>query len=184
MSAPTHAIIDIDVILDRSNTRDVLRALLHAILFHRLFGNIKPQTFEVLDVTIPGVADPDMEKLVNEKVEVFWKGMESGAHNKRGQVSVTYSTKQPKKSWLGITYEEEVPWEQWNINVEVKHPKSEQDRQTYLRTLPNTLTRALQTMLIHTSSEAGRAAVPPITNSNISPFPMKITVKVGGTEVG
>lgn len=63
-------------------------------------------------------------------------------------------------------------------------PCSRPDRQTYLRTLPNTLTRALQTMLLHTSSEAGRAAVPPITNSNLSPFPMKITVKVGSTEVG
>lgn len=36
----------------------------------------------------PGVADPEMERLVNEKVEAFWKGMESGAHNKRGQVSI------------------------------------------------------------------------------------------------
>jgi hypothetical protein len=25
---------------------------LHSILFHRLFGTIKPQTFEVLDVTM------------------------------------------------------------------------------------------------------------------------------------
>lgn len=39
----------------------------------------------------PGVADSDMERLVNEKVEAFWKGMESGAHNKRGQVSVPYN---------------------------------------------------------------------------------------------
>lgn len=35
--------------------------------------------------TQPGVADPEMEQLVNEKVDVFWKGIESGS-NKRGQV--------------------------------------------------------------------------------------------------
>lgn len=28
-----------------------MRALLHAILFHRLFGTIKPQVIDVLDVT-------------------------------------------------------------------------------------------------------------------------------------
>ena len=32
--------------------RDVLHGVLHSILFHRLFGTIKPQTFEVLDVTM------------------------------------------------------------------------------------------------------------------------------------
>ena len=43
-------------ILDRHNTRDVLRALLHSILFHRLLGNIQPKTFEVLDVTMVRLA--------------------------------------------------------------------------------------------------------------------------------
>ena len=47
------------------------------------------------------------------------------------------------------------------------------------------LTRSLKTMLTHASSERGRAAVPLITNANgISPFPIKITVKVGEVEVG
>lgn len=39
-------------ILDRLTTKDVLQGVLHSILFHRLFGTVKPQTFEVLDVTM------------------------------------------------------------------------------------------------------------------------------------
>lgn len=39
-------------VLDRLTTKDVLRGVLHSILFHRLFGTVKPQTFEVLDVTM------------------------------------------------------------------------------------------------------------------------------------
>lgn len=47
------------------------------------------------------------------------------------------------------------------------------------------LTRSLKMMLTHASSERGRAAVPLITNKDgISPFPIKITVKVGEVEVG
>ncbi|KAH9958917.1 hypothetical protein BC827DRAFT_528768 [Russula dissimulans] len=42
----THATVTIDIVLDRQNTREILCALLHAILFHCLFGTIKPQTFE------------------------------------------------------------------------------------------------------------------------------------------
>lgn len=39
-------------VLDRHTTKDVLRAVLHSILFHRLFGTVKPKTVEVLDVTM------------------------------------------------------------------------------------------------------------------------------------
>ncbi|KAJ7878567.1 hypothetical protein B0H14DRAFT_2711484, partial [Mycena olivaceomarginata] len=80
-----HPTITIDLVLDRHTTKEVLQALLHAILFHRLFGLVKPQTFDVLDVTMPGVSDPEMEQLVNEKVDAFWRGVESGI-SKRGQV--------------------------------------------------------------------------------------------------
>ena len=75
-----------------------------------------------------------MEQLVTEKVDIFWKGIESGA-NKRGQVSsscictvgslfltsfvqiiVTFSEKKAKKSWFQVYVgEEEVPWEQWCV---------------------------------------------------------------------
>lgn len=68
------------------------------------FSLVKPQTFEVLDVTMvrapfgssppgtlttfgskPGVSDPEMEQLINEKVDTFWRGVEGGV-SKRGQV--------------------------------------------------------------------------------------------------
>jgi len=172
--------------LDRLTTKDVLKGVLHSILFHRLFGTVKPQTFEVLDVTIPGVSDVGMEQLVNDKVEVFWKGIENGANAKRGQIAVTFSEKRPKKSWFQVYVgEEDVPWEQWVINVELRQPKADSDRQAFNARLADTLTQALHTMLTHTSSERGRAAVPLITNaSGISPFPIDITVTVGGVEIG
>ncbi|KAH9973376.1 hypothetical protein BGW80DRAFT_1310471 [Lactifluus volemus] len=179
-----HAIVTIDIVLDRQNTCEILRALLHAILFHRLFGTIKPQSFEVLDVTMPGVADPTMERLVDEKVDIFWKGLENVAL-KRGQISVTFSKKDQRKAWLGITtYEEEVAWEQWIINAEIRQPKSDSERQQFKQNLAATLSKSLRTMLSHTSSEQGRGAVPPITNSEVSPFPLKISVQVGGVELG
>jgi len=141
--------------------------------------------FEVLDVTMPGVADEGMEQLINDKVDAFWKGIEGGA-NKRGQIIVTFSEKRQKKSWFQVYVgEEEVPWEQWIINAEIRQPKSEQDRQTSNANLASTLTKTLKTMLTHTSSERGRTAVPLITEAqSISPFPLKMVVKVGGAEIG
>lgn len=52
-------------------------------------------------------------------------------------------------------------------------------------TLAATLTKSVHTILAHTSSEKGRSTVPLITNATgISPFPIRIAVKVAGTEVG
>ncbi|KAH9988186.1 autophagy-related protein [Russula vinacea] len=179
----THATVTIDIVLDRQNTREILCALLHAILFHRLFGTIRPQTFEVLDVTMPGVADPTVEQLVEEKVETFWKGLENVAL-KRGEIAVTLSKKIKERRGLGSLLQEEVAWEQWIINAEIRQPKSEKERQQFNQNLAATLSKSLRVMLAHTSSEQGRGAVPPITNSDVSPFPLKISVRVGGVELG
>ena len=107
-------------VLERHTAQEVLRAVLHSILFHRLFGTVKPQTFEVLDVTMvsapslnslpscpprltggphlthvqPGVDDPEIRKLVDSKVEAFWKSVEGG-YNKSGKVRVRPG------SWIG-----------------------------------------------------------------------------------
>ncbi|EJC98550.1 DUF1649-domain-containing protein [Fomitiporia mediterranea MF3/22] len=178
----TTPVISIDLILDRLSTKDALKALLHSILFHRLFGTIKPQTIEVLDVTMPGVKDMQTEMLIDEKVDAFWKGVESGA-NKSGRITVTFSEKRQKKNWFSVG-EEEVPWEKWVINAEVRNPKAERDRQTFNTTLSTSLSDALFTILTYTASERGRTAVPPITNSSgITPFPFKISVWVAGNEV-
>ena len=88
------------------------------------------------------------------------------------------------------------------VNAEMRQPKSDRgefcpankdffdalfltDRQEFNANLASTLVKALNVMLTHTSSERGRTAVPLITNATgISPFPIKITVKVGGIELG
>ncbi|KIK70744.1 hypothetical protein GYMLUDRAFT_235160 [Collybiopsis luxurians FD-317 M1] len=183
-SSPTITSISIDLLLDRHTARDVLHAILDAILFHRLFGTIKPKTREVLGVTMPGVSDTEMERLVEEKVDVFWKGIENGM-SKRGQIILTFSERRPKKGWFQVYVgEEDVPWEQWIINAEIQQPR-DRDRQQFDTALANTLTKAVHTMLTHTSSERGRTAVPLITNAQgISPFPIRVAVKIGGVEIG
>ncbi|KAH8089908.1 hypothetical protein BXZ70DRAFT_954414 [Cristinia sonorae] len=178
----TTPVINLDLVLDRNTAKDVLRAVLHSVLFHRLFGIVKPKTFEVLDVTMPAVDDRETEMLVDQKVDAFWKAIEGGV-SKRGSIDVTFSEKRAKKSWF-LVGEEEVPWEQWVINAEIRQPTTDRERQKFNADLAATLTKGLRTMLTHTSSETGRAAVPLITVAQgISPFPYKITVKVNGMEV-
>ncbi|KAL0955235.1 hypothetical protein HGRIS_004134 [Hohenbuehelia grisea] len=132
----------------------------------------------------PGVSDTEMETLVEEKVAIFRKGIQNSPL-KKGQIIVTFSEKRPRKSWFQVYMgDEEVPWEQWVINAEVRQPRSENERQQANGNLTATLTRSIETMLSHTTSERGRNAVPQITTAaGISPFPLRITVKVGGIDV-
>ncbi|KAI0937489.1 hypothetical protein AcV5_005390 [Taiwanofungus camphoratus] len=154
---------------------------------------------------MPGVDDADMTQLVEDKVDAFWKAIEGGA-SKRGQITVTFSEKRPRKTWFimgevrtlsssfchqrriltaSIMTQEEIPWEQWIINAEIRQPTTDRDRLQFNSDLASTLTKTLETMLTHASSERGRSAVPLITKADgISPFPIKMTVKVGGVEVG
>lgn len=58
------------------------------------------------------------------------------------------------------------------------------DRHAFDTALSVSLTESIHTILTHTSSERGRAAVPLITNaSGISPFPVRMAVRVGAIEV-
>jgi len=178
-----HPKITIDVVVDKHTAKDSLEAILHSILFHRLFGTVKPQTYEVLDVTLPAVRDVDIQHRVAEKVRSLLRALES-ATIKKGQVALTFSEKRLKKQWF-YTGEEEIPWEEWIINVEIRQPKSEEDRLLLHQALAKKLRIVLQTVLTHTSSERGRAAVPLISSAKgISPFPFSILVQVNGMEVG
>lgn len=168
--------------------REVLGGLLHTILFHRLFGSVQPRSFDVLDVTFPGVADAEIERLISSKLDVLWRALdESGglaAGRKRGQLSVTFYERRQKKAWFSIG-EEEIPWEIWIVTADVYSPPTEQDRQAIVGALPDALNNILLTILTHTSSEQGRQSVPPIRTAGVlSPFAYKIEVKVDGVEYG
>lgn len=79
--------------------------MLHSILFHRLFGLVKPEIREVLNVSMvrdtevplfcllrlkrsvtkPVVDDPDIKFLIDQKVDLFWREVE-GSAKQRGEV--------------------------------------------------------------------------------------------------
>lgn len=70
------------------------------------------------------------------------------------------------------------------LSSEHSHMYCWTERQRFNADLASALTKSLQTMLTHTSSDRGRAVIPLINNAtDISPFPYKIAVKVGGVEL-
>lgn len=115
------------------------------------------------------------------------------------QLVLTFAEKRSKKQWFYMAEaspsyhcillsstlpQEEIPWEEWIINVEIRQTTYESERLALHTALASKLTSALKTILTHTASERGRTAVPLISSAKgISPFPVHLTAKVGGEEV-
>jgi len=156
------------------------------VTLDRLFGSVQPRSFDVLDVTFPGVADAEIERLVSGKLDALWRalddsgGLSSGRTH--GQLSVTFYERRQKKAWFSMG-EEEIPWEIWTVAADIYSPPTERDRRAIMDPLPDRLNNILLTILTHTSSEQGRHSVPPIRTAGVlSPFAFKIEFKVDGVE--
>ncbi|MCJ1354343.1 MAG: hypothetical protein MMC33_004331 [Icmadophila ericetorum] len=110
-----------------------LLGILHTIFFHRYFPTLRPSTVEVLDLTLPFVADQDLETLIETKVGQLFRQLtatNSPTSSVRGQLGVQYFEKKRRKAgglgWFGGgKLEEEVCWEVWRLEVTLATPKTE-----------------------------------------------------------
>lgn len=107
--------------------------ILHTIFFHRYFPSLRPSTIEVLDVTLPFVADPQLETLIDTRVGQLVRQLSSdnSSHELRGQIAVQFFEKRRRKGgglgWFTGTgkTEEEVCWEIWCLDVTIATPRTE-----------------------------------------------------------
>ncbi|CED82806.1 Uncharacterized conserved protein [Phaffia rhodozyma] len=112
--------------VERTQVKDVLRALLLAILFQRTYSTVSPTTLDVLGITFSIPNDPELAKTVTDRVDAFWRTIGS-VRNWNGQISLIFSEKRPKKTWFAKG-EEDVAWEKWILNVQVQTGQSERQR--------------------------------------------------------
>jgi autophagy-related protein 101 len=111
-----------------------LLGVLHTIFFHRYFASIKPSYLEVLDFTLPLVADPELETLIDTRVGQLIRQLSSTSSPKssvRGSLVVEFFEKKRRKAaglgWFtsGAKNEEDVCWESWCLEVTLATPKTE-----------------------------------------------------------
>ena len=85
--------------VDRETSREALRALVHAVLFHRLFGVVAPMTLDVLDVALPAVRDPPTERIVDRTVDAFLRALAALQQPSRlGTIELVFSEKRTKRA--------------------------------------------------------------------------------------
>ncbi|KAF6177056.1 hypothetical protein GIB67_015931 [Kingdonia uniflora] len=106
--------------------REVLRCILHTIVFHRALGLVRPKDIdcELFEITYVQCGDVELEKKVEEKIDQFIGWVEKHP-NKKSQACLSfYEVKNKQATWFSNKIER-LYWEQWYINLNVaQQPKA------------------------------------------------------------
>lgn len=139
----------LDIFADRACVKDIVKAILHTIFFHRYFTPLRPHTHDLLDVTFPYVQDVDLETLVEQRANTLVRQLDASSDSStsggfaaahghqaaagqrqrgdggRAQVVVQFMEKKRRKGWFGAKADEEMVWETWILDVTLASPRTE-----------------------------------------------------------
>ncbi|GAA0176358.1 hypothetical protein LIER_29364 [Lithospermum erythrorhizon] len=174
--------------------REVLRCILHTILFHRALGLVKPKDIdlELFDITYVQCGDVELERKIEEKIDLFIDRVEKHP-NKKNQICLSfYEVKNRQATWF-TNKVERLYWEQWYINLYVvQHPKPQHGKSHHSKILVDpgesmseertarraALESSLREILFHIIKFVNEKKdhVPPIPNLDGISFPYEITI--------
>eukprot|EP00744_Colponema_vietnamica_P001386 GILI01002295.1.p1 GENE.GILI01002295.1~~GILI01002295.1.p1 ORF type:complete len:231 (-),score=37.09 GILI01002295.1:84-776(-) len=115
-----------EIQIERFQAKEVLRCLLHSIIFNRALGVVAPRETEseLFDLTFMRCGDPSVDKNVEENIEMFCNALDA-TNQPTGQMVLSFYERREKKMLFGLSKQEEkVVWEQWVIPLRVSHPHS------------------------------------------------------------
>ncbi|KAJ3217308.1 hypothetical protein HK099_005521 [Clydaea vesicula] len=162
-----------DLTVEQYYIRDVLRALIHSIIFHRSFNELIPLEVHVdlLNVTYVKIDDPEVEKMIQEKIANFTKSFIN--NSKQGQILISFKNGKESKAkyWFSKSNEDAI-FEQWQINITLIRAKTEREQIDCRKTLSTLLLEKL-IEISHITNE-DNDHVPAITNADQYPFPFQI----------
>jgi hypothetical protein len=167
--------------------QDAVRALLHTVLFNRLFGQVVPKQHEILDITVAAVDDPRLEALVDERAATYVQALRTaqaaGATRKMPVLAIDFYEKRTRKGWFLGRAEEQVCWESWQIAIGALTSTRSSDAQSqgqHRRRLEEAV-QACMMQVIRTVNDRNDAYIPPIPyNEGNTPFPYVIEVRTAG----
>ncbi|CAI6334041.1 unnamed protein product [Periconia digitata] len=165
----------IDIFADLACVKDVVKAILHTIFFHRYFTSILPLTRDLLDLTLPAIDDVDLETLIDQRTMALMRAIEGTHHQRgRGQLVVQFFEKRRRKSYFFGKADEDVCWEQWTLDVTIATPRTETDVLKVRRAMTKSLEKAAHKII--TIVNRDKDHIPPITTTDANPFPHQVLV--------
>lgn len=100
------------------------------IFFHRFFPSIRPDTRDILDLTLPYVNNEELQTLIDQRTATLVRQLDTSSDmasrntGVRGLMAVQFFEKKRRKAWF-TKGEEEVCWEQWTLDVTLATPRTD-----------------------------------------------------------
>lgn len=165
--------------------REMLRCLIHTILFNRALGYVKPQDVdsELFDITYVKCNDSDLEVKVENGISDFCSLMERKP-SEAAQLRLAFYEVRKKAAWFG-SKDDRLYWEQWYINIAVMQPDIAEQQQCSGPEPVSALSQRQsqqQASLKQAQAEVLRCVnekrdhIPPIASTSAVTFPFDITM--------
>ncbi|KAL9269320.1 Autophagy-related protein [Drosera capensis] len=168
--------------------REVLRCILHTIMFHRALGLVRPRDvdLQLFDITYVQCGDVEIERKIDEKIDQFISWVEKHPH-KKSQICLSfYEVKNNKATWFSNKVER-LYWEQWYINLNVVQRPKSQSVKSHLSKVVDpgeestrraAVEGSLRDVLFHIIRFVNEKKdhIPPIPNREVISFPYDITI--------
>ncbi|KAI7872673.1 hypothetical protein BDF14DRAFT_6769 [Spinellus fusiger] len=159
------------LMLTCDQVKNVLRAILHSIFFHRLLTNVTPRELKILDTTVSITDSAEVDQLVEEKILEFVH--HTNGHAQQEKMAVFFYEKRLKKNWFQFSKSDEwVCWEQWTLHISRIYPQNEQERSKAQRAVAKQLSQCLLGILKMANDY--KEHIPSITTTEGNPFPFQI----------
>lgn len=173
-----------EMCLESLEVRDVLRCLLHSVLFNRAMGAVAPRDAECTsmnNVAYAKINDPAIEDAVEGFIDRFLKSWHKSGSSK-AQVCLGFYERSVKKSvWFGGSKEEKTFWERWLIplsfvsdkpSAKTAHAREEEHAARAARLVENLL------YLVRCVNEK-KEHLPPSKSASALPFHFELSFTTG-----
>ncbi|XP_058735849.1 autophagy-related protein 101-like [Vicia villosa] len=170
--------------VEQFEIHEVLRCILHTIMFYRAYGPVRPKDgdMELCDITYVQCGEDEVEKKIEEKIEQFLDWFVKHPI-KKSQICLSFYEEKNKKGYWFSNKIERLYFEHWYINLNIA-PNSEVDRireegeleAIYARR--EALEVSIRNVLVQIMDFVGKGDhVPPIPNfEDVISFPYEITI--------
>jgi len=180
--------------------KEVLRCILHTIVFNRSLGLTRPREVDsdLFDITYAHCGDRSVEEKIEKKLEEFCRALDAAAAAaassasaespaaaqdwRHAELCLSFYERRAKQLWFS-KQEEQVHWEKWKVHLLVAQgarPRAEEDsaanaedRRQQLARLEQELNEVLVAILGHVNAKKDH--IPPVVTSDVTSFPFHIS---------
>eukprot|EP00879_Flechtneria_rotunda_P004058 GHRR01004301.1.p1 GENE.GHRR01004301.1~~GHRR01004301.1.p1 ORF type:complete len:212 (+),score=52.76 GHRR01004301.1:169-804(+) len=168
--------------------REVLRCVLHTIMFNRSLGQVRPVEVdsELFDVTFVHCGDPAVDAHLESKISEACSFFEKKPQEVAQLCLSFYEPRRRQVGWWG-KQDEKLYWEKWMINLcIVQSDVFTQDHHSFAYTNARSVRQAqrqaqLEALLseVITRVNEKRAHIPPVCSESPCSFPFDISISGG-----